>query len=161
MRDTHISIEPQDDSERYSDMATDPILAGRRLREMREKALITPDLRSFIRDNRDYGLTLEEVAALSHGELSKATISKMERGEVTSPSLKSIVVLAQIYHLSPNNMAEIFGFWEPLVQQVEDDKRFQDFMRTVNFYLAKGDRKADLLLNGLSGLMRMVEGFQN
>jgi transcriptional regulator with XRE-family HTH domain len=142
-------------------MAVDAILAGKRLREMREKALITPDLRSFIRDNRDFGLTLEEVAALSHGELSKATISKMERGEVTSPSLKSIVVLGQIYHLSPNDMAEIFGFWEPVVPQVADDKRFQDFVRTAQFYRTKDPRKADLLLNGLSGLIRMVEGFQN
>ncbi|MDE2104623.1 MAG: helix-turn-helix domain-containing protein [Patescibacteria group bacterium] len=156
---THTYSEPQDDEERYSNMATDPILAGRQLREMREKALITPDLRGFIRDNRDYGLTLEEVAALSKGELSKATISKMERGEVTSPSLKSIVVLAQIYHLSPNDLAQIFGFWEPVVRQVEDDKRFQDFVRTVNFYLTRNDSKAELLLNGLSGLMKMVENF--
>jgi transcriptional regulator with XRE-family HTH domain len=139
-------------------MATDPVIAGARLRELRETALITPELRGFIRDSRTNGLTLEEVAALSKGALSKATISKMERGETESPSLASATALGKIYHLSPNDMAEIFGFWEPVVSSAMDDQRMQTFLHTVQYYQARGEsEKAELLLRGLAGLLKMVQ----
>ena len=132
-------------------------IAGARLRQLRESAPITPDMRSLVRDQRAYGLTIDEVATMSKGELSKAGISKLERGEVQYPSMDTLVALGKIYHLSPNDMAVLYGYWEPVVETSFDDRRVIQFLKQVEFYRVRNPRKADVLLGSLESTIHMVE----
>ena len=83
--DSDYSISPYPDERDTSMPIVNVQLAGAQLRKWRDGFMITPNLRSLVRDNRDYGLTIDEVAVLSKGTLSKAAISKLERGRGAAP----------------------------------------------------------------------------
>ncbi len=154
-----MNSEPQDDDERDTNMPpVDPQLAGAELRRLRESALITPDMRGYIHDARMYGLTLEEVATISKGSVSKATLSKLERGETDAPSAKALAALGRIYHMTPNDMAQLYGYWEPVVETSREDSRVIRFLRQVDYYRSKGSYKADVLLGSLDAQIHMAEG---
>lgn len=132
-------------------------VAGATLRRIREGFQLTSEYRSIVADGRTNGLTIEEVATLSNGALSRSVISKLERGEVKHPSLDMLVELGKIYHLTPNDMAELFGYWEPIVQQASSDRRVKRFLQQVDWYRTKGSVKADVLLNSLDSSLRMAD----
>jgi transcriptional regulator with XRE-family HTH domain len=155
------SVSPNDE-ERDSNMPgsydSNTEVAGARLRQIREGVPITSDLRGLVQDaTRSYGLTIDEVAKLSKGVLSKTAISKLERGEVNSPAMDSLVALAKIYRMTPNDMAQLYHYWEPVVNIQADDPRVQRFLKQVAYYEVTNPQVADILLNALEANLKMVE----
>ncbi len=155
--DSDYSISPYPDERDTSMPIVNVQLAGAQLRKWRDGFMITPNLRSLVRDNRDYGLTIDEVAVLSRGTLSKAAISKLERGEVQHPSMDSLVALGAIYQRTPNDMAVLYGYWEPVVETSFDDSRVTKFLRQVEYYRVRDPMKSEVLLASLESAVRMVE----
>lgn len=58
-------------------------------------------------------LDQRDVYARTHGKLINQQLSRLERGVVERPSMRDLCLLAEVYDLTPNDMAELFGYWTP------------------------------------------------
>jgi transcriptional regulator with XRE-family HTH domain len=132
-------------------------VAGAHLRRIREGFALTSEYRSIVSDGRTNGLTIEDVVTLSKGELSRSVISKLERGEIKNPSLDLLMEVAKIYQMTPNDMAELYGYWQPIVQQAAADRRVKRFLQQVDWFRSRGSFKAEVLLNALEADLKMVD----
>ena len=73
------------------------------------------------------------------------------------PSMDSLVALGAIYQRTPNDMAVLYGYWEPVVETSFDDSRVTKFLRQVEYYRVRDPMKSEVLLASLESAVRMVE----
>jgi transcriptional regulator with XRE-family HTH domain len=45
-------------------------------------------------------------------EVEQQSISKLERGAIEKPSMRDLVALGRVYGRTPNEMAQLYGYWE-------------------------------------------------
>lgn len=82
--------------------------AGAKLRSMREEV---------------YHLTQRQLQERTGGRIIPQQISKIEDGKTERPSMHDLCVLGEIYALSPNEMAKLYGYWAgPRADEPEDPR---------------------------------------
>ena len=60
-----------------------------------------------------HGLTQEQVATKMKGEHADARLSKLENGKTAKPPMEDLVDIGAYFHKTPNEMAELYGYWTP------------------------------------------------
>lgn len=79
-----------------------------------------------LRDMRTrMGRKMDDIERETGGIVSQQQLSKLERGAVQRPSMEALVALGKVYDKSPNQMAQLYGYWEPGAAEAPDDPRIQ------------------------------------
>lgn len=121
-------------------------------------SMATADNRSgglWLRRRREsMGLTQRELEKKTGGRVSYATISLLETGTTTTPSLLSLVELGKVLGFTPNEAAVLYGYLdvEPGRQAVPEEVRY---LLSVLERVGPGQRRA--LLLGVKNLAQLSE----
>jgi transcriptional regulator with XRE-family HTH domain len=107
-----------------------------------------------LRESR--GWTMRDVDQRSGGVLSTSNISELENGNVSKPSMPMLLKLGEVYGLTPNQIAEAYGWWFP-PEQSEAGARVAElaYLDNVLGRLTPGARYN--LLRQIETLSRLAE----
>ena len=80
-----------------------------------------------------YRLDLRAAQRKTGNKVSEQQISHLELGDRKRPSMRDLALLATAYGVTPNQLAESFGYWQPSGQEDEepDDPRIVMLEQTV------------------------------
>ena len=85
-------------------------------------------------------LRLRELSELDQRGVQKKTgnkvsaqqVSKLELGKVKRPSMRDLVLLGAVYGLTPNQVATLYGYWQPSEAEEEpEDPRVTTLKQTA------------------------------
>ena len=125
---------------------------------LRKAGLVLKGMREDV-----YHLTQRQLEDKISGQVIPQQVSKLERGAVERPSMHDLVVLGEVYDMSPNEMAKLFGYWNgPREDEPEDPRlakvksivgkleppwrdRLLDVLETDAVLWASQAKRADLL----------------
>lgn len=65
------------------------------------------------------GLTYPQIEAATNGILYRQLIYRIEVGKVAQPTLHDLSLLANLYHVSPNDIARQYKLWDAGPSNVE------------------------------------------
>lgn len=108
-------------------------VAGQALRDMRE----------------NMHMTLREVSADTH--ISHANINRLELGITADPPFETMCRLAQYYNKTPNEIAEIYGYWHP-----KSESRDPRVRRLAEFALELPPEGKQELLSSVEIIMKVI-----
>ena len=81
-------------------------------------------------------MTQRDVQRATGGRILAQQLSRLETGQVERPSLHDTSLLAALYGLTPNDMAELYGYWTPrtATEEPEDPRvrRAKQVARTLS-----------------------------
>jgi transcriptional regulator with XRE-family HTH domain len=76
-----------------------------------------------IRDALEY--TTRQVQELTNGQLIAQQLTRIEKGQVERPTMRDLCLIANTYRLTPNYIAELYGYWQP-TEREEDGREPED-----------------------------------
>jgi transcriptional regulator with XRE-family HTH domain len=98
-------------------------------REMFERALYAAQMLRLERVKR--GWSLSDVVEKAGGGFSTQTLSGIETGKTTEPGFRVLVKLGGLYGWTPNDMAELYGYWTPHGGPVEAAETAEEAIRGI------------------------------
>lgn len=69
----------------------------------------------------------DRIARVTGFEVSPQELSRVENGQTMYPSMESLVAMGTTYGMTPNEVAQLFGYWRPLAEP-EDDQELRTLM---------------------------------
>lgn len=101
------------------------------------------------------GLTQRELEARTGGAVNYANISQLEIGATSKPAMGMLVALGTALGVTPNQIAERFGWWYPQEGKREVEPEQMVYAKNVAERLSPGQRYS--FLQSMEALARVFE----
>lgn len=101
--------------------------------------------------------TQRDVERETKGAVPSQQVSRIENGAVADPSMKDLVALGRIYGLTPNEVAELYGYWRaPGGENARDFSSLSTLNAIERLLAASSPETAAQYLDYLDLLMRGI-----
>lgn len=74
------------------------------------------------------GLKQRDIERMTEGVLNSAQVSRIETGKIAEPTMRDLVLLGELYGKTPNEVAEMFGYWHP---RLRGDEQLEQLAQEV------------------------------
>ena len=101
--------------------------------------------------------TQRDVERETKGAVPSQQVSRIENGAVADPSMKDLVALGRIYGLTPNDVAELYGYWHaPRGDKTTGTSQFSTLSAIERLLAGSSPETAAQYLDYLDLLMRGI-----